>query len=80
MFGNLRNKSYFIKGKSELQNAKIRMGKAELTSKLKIESHPHKNQPSIMPPLVKETAGLIEKETREHRTLNVQHRIMYSVY
>ena len=25
------------------------------------------------------TADLIEKETNEHRTLNVQHRIMYSV-
>ena len=33
---------------------------------------------SAQPP-VKKTAGLIEKETDERRTLNVQHRIMYSV-
>ena len=30
-------------------------------------------------PLAAETAGLIEEETNEHRTLNVQHRIMNSV-
>ncbi len=31
-------------------------------------------------PPAKKTAGLIENETNEHRTSNVQHRIMYSVY
>jgi hypothetical protein len=31
------------------------------------------------PPLAKKTASLIEKETNEHRTSNVQHRIMYAV-
>jgi hypothetical protein len=62
---NLMNKSHFIKGKRERSNAEIGMGKAELTSRLKIERHPHKNQPSIMPPLAKKIAGLIEKETCE---------------
>jgi len=57
---NLMNKSHFIKGKRERSNAEIGTGKAEggiwdaeLTSSLKIERHPHKNQPSIMPPLAK---------------------------
>jgi hypothetical protein len=35
-------------------------------------------QGSAQPP-AKKTAGLIEKETDERRTLNVQHRIMNSV-
>jgi len=30
MLGNLKNKSHFIKGKRERQNAEIGMGKAEL--------------------------------------------------
>jgi hypothetical protein len=28
----------------------------------------------------KKTAGLIERETNEHRTSNIERRIMYSVY
>jgi hypothetical protein len=30
-------------------------------------------------PPAKTTAGLIKKETNEHRTLNVEHRILYSI-